>query len=122
LPVKVIVFNNGLLGFVDIEMKASGFLPMGTQLKNPNFAKMAEAMGVLGIRVEDSAELPGALQRAFAHAGPVLVDVVTNPLELVMPPKITLEQAKGFSVWMMKAVLNGRGNELVELARDTFDR
>ena len=122
LPVKVIVFNNGLLGFVDIEMKAAGFLPTGTDLKNPNFAKMAEAMGVLGIRVEDPAELPAALKQAFAHAGPVLVDVVTNPLELVMPPKINLEQAKGFSVWMMKAVLNGRGNEVMQLAKDAFER
>jgi len=122
LPVKVVVFNNGLLGFVDIEMKAAGFLPVGTDLKNPNFARMAEAMGVLGIRVEEPAELNDALKRAFAHPGPVLVDVVTNPLELVMPPKINLEQAKGFSVWMMKAILNGRGNEVLELARDTFDR
>ena len=122
LPVKIVVFNNGLLGFVDIEMKASGFLPTGTQLDNPNFADMARAIGIHGIRIENSADLPGGIAAALEHPGPVLVDVVTDPLELVMPPKITLEQVKGFSIWMMKAVLNGRGNELVELARNALDR
>lgn len=122
LPVKIVVFNNGLLGFVDIEMKASGFLPTGTHLDNPNFADMARAIGIHGIRIENAEDLPAGIGEALAHDGPVLVDVVTDPLELVMPPKITLEQVKGFSVWMMKAVLNGRGNELVELARNALDR
>lgn len=122
LPVKIVVFNNGLLGFVDIEMKASGFLPTGTHLDNPNFAQMAEAIGIHGIRIENSEDLPGGIAEALEHPGPVLVDVVTDPLELVMPPKITLEQVKGFSIWMMKAVLNGRGNELVELARNAVAR
>ena len=122
LPVKIVVFNNGLLGFVDIEMKASGFLPTGTKLDNPNFADMARAIGIHGIRIENSEDLQSGIAEALEHPGPVLVDVVTDPLELVMPPKITLEQVKGFSLWMMKAVLNGRGNELVELARTALDR
>jgi pyruvate dehydrogenase (quinone) len=122
LPVKIVVFNNGLLGFVDIEMKAGGFLPVGTHLDNPSFAKVAEAMGIYGVRVEDPAQLADAVKQAFAHDGPALIDVVTNPLELIMPPKIKLEQAKGFSVWMMKAVLNGQANEIVELARTAFGR
>ena len=122
LPVKIVVFNNGLLGFVDIEMKASGFLPTGTRLDNPNFAELARSIGIHGIRIEDSVDLPAGIREALEHDGPVLVDVVTDPLELVMPPKVTLEQVKGFSVWMMKAVLNGRGNELVELARTALDR
>jgi pyruvate dehydrogenase (quinone) len=122
LPVKIVIFNNGLLGFVDIEMKAGGFLPTGTHLDNPNFAKMAEAADIYGVRVEDSAKLADAIKAAFAHDGPALIDVVTDPLELVMPPKITIEQAKGFSVWMMKAVLNGKANEIVELARTAFGR
>ena len=120
LPVKIVVFNNGLLGFVDIEMKAGGFLPVGTHLDNPSFAKVAEAVGIYGVRVEDPAQLADAVKQAFAHDGPALIDVVTNPLELIMPPKIKLEQAKGFSVWMMKAVLNGQANEIVELARTAF--
>jgi pyruvate dehydrogenase (quinone) len=122
LPIKVVIFNNGLLGFVDIEMKAAGFLPTGTGLDNPNFADMAKAIGICGVRVEDPAELDGAIKSAFAHDGPAIIDVVTDPMELVMPPKITVEQAKGFSVWMMKAVLNGQGNELVELARSAWAR
>jgi pyruvate dehydrogenase (quinone) len=122
LPVKIVVFNNGLLGFVDIEMKAGGFLPVGTHLDNPSFAKVAEAVGIYGVRVEDPAQLADALKQAFAHDGPALIDVVINPLELIMPPKIKLEQAKGFSVWMMKAVLNGQANEIVELARTAFGR
>ena len=122
LPVKIVIFNNSLLGFVDIEMKAGGFLPMGTHLDNPSFAKIAEGAGIYGVRVEDPAQLADAVKQAFAHDGPAVVEVVTDPLELVMPPKITLEQAKGFSVWMMKAVLNGEANEIVELARTAFGR
>ncbi|KAE8761485.1 ubiquinone-dependent pyruvate dehydrogenase [Paraburkholderia madseniana] len=122
LPIKIVVFNNGLLGFVDIEMKAGGFLPVGTHLDNPDFAKVAQAMGIHGVRVEDPALLGDAIKEAFAHDGPALIDVVTDPLELVMPPKITVDQAKGFSVWMMKAVLNAQASEIVELARTAFDR
>ena len=122
LPVKIVIFNNGLLGFVDIEMKAGGFLPVGTHLDNPDFAKVAQAMGIYGVRVEDPALLHDAIAEAFAHDGPALIDVVTDPLELVMPPKVTMEQAKGFSLWMMKAVLNGQANEIVELARTAFVR
>jgi len=122
LPIKIVLFDNGLLGFVDIEMKAAGFLPIGTHLDNPNFAEMAIAIGIRGIRIEEPAELEEGIREAFDHPGPVLVDVLTNPLELVMPPKITLENARGFSVWMMKAVLNGQGTELIDLARTTWDR
>ena len=122
LPVKIVIFNNSLLGFVDIEMKAGGFLPVGTHLDNPSFAKIAEGAGIYGVRVEESAKLADAVKEAFAHDGPAVVEVVTDPLELVMPPKITLEQAKGFSVWMMKAVLNGEANQIVELARTAFGR
>jgi pyruvate dehydrogenase (quinone) len=122
LPVKVVVFNNGLLGFVDMEMKAAGFLNVGTDLANPNFAAMAEAIGILGIRVEDPAEVRPALERAFVHAGPALVDVVTDRMELVMPPRIKAEQAIGFSLYAARAILGGRGDELVELARNNLFR
>ena len=122
LPVKVVVYDNGTLGFVAMEMKAGGYLDTGTDLKNPNFAAMAEAMGIKGLRVEQSSELEGALKEAFAHKGPVLVDVVTAKQELVMPPKIQLEQAKGFSLYMLKAIINGRGDEIVELAQTNLRR
>ena len=117
LPLKVIVFNNGSLGFVAMEMKAGGFLDTGTDLRNPDFAAMATAMGIKGFRVEDSDPLEDVVAQALAHPGPVLIDVVTAGQELVIPPKIKLEQAKGFSLFMLKAIMNGRGDEVIELAR-----
>lgn len=122
LPVKVVVFNNGTLGFVEMEMKASGFLNTGTDLINPNFAKMAEAMGVLGIRVEDPNEIEGALKKAFAHKGPVLVDVVTNRMELIMPPKLKMQEVKGFNLYLLKAIIDGRGTDVIDLAKTNLWR
>ncbi|MCS3839118.1 pyruvate dehydrogenase (quinone) [Pseudomonas sp. JAI111] len=122
LPVKIIVYDNASLGFVAMEMKSSGLLDTGTDLHNPDFAAMANAMGILGIRVEDSEALEPALRRALAHDGPVLVDVVTATQELAMPPTIKLEQAKGFSLYMLKAVMSGRGDEVIELARTNWFR
>ncbi len=116
LPVKIVIFNNGVLGFVALEMKAAGFVELGTDLENPDFAAMATAMGILGVRVEDPGELPQALDRVFAHDGPAVLDVVTATQELSMPPTIGMEQAKGFSLWMLRAVLSGRGDEVIDLA------
>ena len=122
LPVKVVVLNNGTLGFVEIEMKANGFLPTGVDLKNPNFALMAEAMGIRGIRVEKPQDLKAALAAAFSHDGPALVDVVSARQELVLPPKTTLGEAFHFGMFTMKAVLDGRGRELIDLARTNLRR
>ncbi len=117
LPVKVVVLNNGTLGFVEMEMKAAGFVDTAVTLKNPDFAAMAAAMGIKGVRVEDPAKLEGALRDAFAHKGPALVDVVSARQELAMPPKATLEQAYGFSLFLMKAVMDGRATQVIDLAR-----
>jgi pyruvate dehydrogenase (quinone) len=122
LPVKVIVYDNGSLGFVAMEMKTSGYLDTNTDLKNPDFAAMANAMGILGIRVEQSSDLEPALRKALSHNGPVLVDVITAKQELVLPPKIQFEQAKGFSLYMLRAIMNGRGDEVVELAQTNLRR
>jgi pyruvate dehydrogenase (quinone) len=122
LPIKIVIFNNGLLGFVDIEMKAGGFLPTGTRLDNPDFASMAESMGIYGVRVEDPGQLKSAISAAFAHEGPAVIDVLTDRQELVMPPEIKVEQAKGFSLWMLKAVLNGQANEIVSVAKTALIR
>jgi pyruvate dehydrogenase (quinone) len=122
LPVKVVVFHNAKLGFVDMEQKVAGYLPTGVDLKNPDFAKMAEAVGILGIRVEDPADLEQAITRALIHHGPAVLDVMTSPQELSMPPKIELEQAYGFGLFMLKAVLSGRGSEVVELAKTNLFR
>ncbi len=122
LPVKVIVFNNGVLGFVEMEMKANGFLNTGTDLINPNFAKMAEAMGVYAVRVEDPNELEAAVKKALAHPGPVLIDVVTNRMELVMPPKVKMQEVKGFNLYLMKAIMDGRGMDVIDLAKTNLWR
>jgi pyruvate dehydrogenase (quinone) len=108
LPVKVVVFNNGALGFVELEQKSTGFLPFGTEFKNPSFAAMAEAVG--------------GIAGALAYDGPVLVDAVVNRTELAMPPAITMEMAKGFSLYMVKAVISGRADEVIDLARTNLWR
>ncbi|WP_339508288.1 ubiquinone-dependent pyruvate dehydrogenase [Pseudomonas sp. RL_35y_Pfl2_P42] len=117
LPVKIIVLNNGTLGFVEMEMKAHGFLDVGCELENPNFAAMAQAIGIKGIRVEKSSDLAGALEEAFCHPGPVVVDVVSERQELIMPPKTTFAEAQGFGLFMLKAVLDGRARQLIDLAK-----
>jgi pyruvate dehydrogenase (quinone) len=117
LPVKVVIFNNGVLGFVALEMKAAGLVNTGVDLKNPDFAAMARAMGIFARRVEDPGELPGAMKEMLGHGGPALLDVVTAKQELSMPPTITAEEIKGFSLWVLRAVMNGRGDEVVDLAK-----
>jgi pyruvate dehydrogenase (quinone) len=122
LPVKVVVFNNGALGFIELEQKSTGFLPFGTDFENPNFAAMAEAVGIRGIRLEDPAGVQEGITTAMAHDGPVLVDAVVNRTELAMPPSITAEMAKGFTLYMVKAVMDGRAVELIDLARTNLWR
>ncbi len=122
LPVKVVVFNNGSLGFVEMEMKAAGLLETGVALVNPDFAAMARGAGLFAQRVEDPADLRDAVRAVLAHDGPALLDVVTARQELAMPPKIGAKQAAGFSLWVAKAVLDGRGTEVVDLARTNLLR
>jgi pyruvate dehydrogenase (quinone) len=122
LPVKVVVFNNGALGFIELEQKSAGFLPNGTDLKNPNFAAMAETIGMRGIRIEDPAQIEDGIAAALAHDGPVLIDAVVNRSELVMPPAITVEMAKGFSLYMLRAVMNGQADQVVDLAESNLWR
>jgi pyruvate dehydrogenase (quinone) len=122
LPVKVIVLNNGTLGFVELEMKAAGLLETGVELKNPDFAAMANAMGIHGRRVSRASDLPSAVAEVLSHEGPALLDVVSNRLELSMPPKISGEQVKGFSLYALKAVMSGRGDSIVDLALSNLSR
>jgi pyruvate dehydrogenase (quinone) len=117
LPVKVVIFNNGVLGFVALEMKASGFIETGTDLQNPDFAAMARAMGIHAIRVEDPGELSAGIRDVLSHDGPAVLDVVTAKQELSMPPTITAEQVKGFSLWVLRAVMSGKGDEVLDLAK-----
>jgi pyruvate dehydrogenase (quinone) len=117
LPVKLIVLNNGTLGFVEMEMKASGFLDTGTALKNPDFAAMARAVGIHAVRVEEPGGLDAAVREVLAHDGPALLDAVSARQELAMPPKTTLDQAMSFGMFVAKAVLDGRATQLIDLAR-----
>ncbi|HEY1418085.1 MAG TPA: thiamine pyrophosphate-dependent enzyme, partial [Myxococcaceae bacterium] len=117
LPVKVVVFRNEALAFVELEMKAAGFVEFTTDLKNPSFAKIAEGSGVLGLTAERPDQVRPMLIQALAHDGPALVEVLVNRQELSLPPSISLEQVKGFGLFALKAVLSGRGDELVDLAK-----
>jgi pyruvate dehydrogenase (quinone) len=117
LPVKVVVFRNDALAFVELEMKAAGLLDFATDLHNPDFAKMAEAAGLLGLRAETSDQVRPMIARALAHAGPALVEVFVHRHELAMPPTVSLEQVAGFGLFMLKAVLTGRGDQVIDLAR-----
>ncbi|ACB26824.1 pyruvate dehydrogenase (quinone) [Methylobacterium sp. PvP062] len=122
LPVKIVVLNNGTLGFVEMEMKAAGFLETGVALVNPDFAAMASGAGIFARRVEDPAALPDAMRAMLDHDGPALLDVVSARQELSMPPKIGLEQATGFGMWLAKAVIDGRGTEIIDLAKTNLWR
>ncbi|WP_201447173.1 ubiquinone-dependent pyruvate dehydrogenase [Burkholderia gladioli] len=120
LPLTLVVFNNSSLGFVSMEMKAGGYLDDDTRLADTDYAAIARGAGIDGIRVERSDELEAALKEAFSRPHPVLVDVRIARQEIALPPKIEWAQAKGFSLYMLKAVLNAKGNEVVELATTMF--
>ena len=122
LPVKVVVFNNGALGFIELEQKSTGFINTGTELENPNFAMMAEAIGLKGVRIEAPRQAEAQIEEALAHNGPVVIDAVVNRMELAMPPKVTSQMAKGFTLYRIKAILNGRTDEIVELASTNLRR
>jgi pyruvate dehydrogenase (quinone) len=117
LPVKVVVFNNGALSFVELEMKAAGIVTYATDLDNPDFAGIARAAGLFGVRVEKAGELEDALRAAFSHDGAALVDVRSDRHELSLPPKLTYGEIKGFSLYATRTVLSGGGKELIELAK-----
>jgi pyruvate dehydrogenase (quinone) len=116
LPIKVVVFNNGALAFVELEMKAAGYVNFGTDLEGPDFSQLATSCGFLGLRVTRAAELEAKTKQFLAHDGPALLDVKVKRQELSMPPIITIEQARGFGLYLLHAVLSGRGDEVLDLA------
>jgi pyruvate dehydrogenase (quinone) len=117
LPVKVVVFRNDALAFVELEMKATGILDFGTELANPDFARLAEAAGLLGLTAARPEQVRPMIAQALEHDGPALLEVLVHRQELAMPPSISLEQVTGFGIFMAKAVLSGRGDELIDLAK-----
>ncbi len=121
LPIKVCVFNNSSLNFVELEMKVEGLLDTYTDLVNPDFARVAEAIGFWSRRVEKSSDVASAVQQWLAEPGPALIDVVVDRFELVMPPKVEAAQVFGTALYSLKAVLAGRGREVFELVRGVVD-
>lgn len=120
LPIKICVFNNGALDFVELEMKVEGLLDRYTDLKNPDFGKVAEAIGLWGRRVEKAGDLEGAIKAWLAEPGPALLDVVTSRFELVMPPKVQPKMAFGTALYSAKALIDGRSMDLLHMAEDNL--
>jgi len=116
-PVKIVVFQNDALSFVELEMKAAGVLSFGTDLVNPDFSKIGEACGFFSRTVEDPNDIEEALRAALLHPGPALVCVKVARHELSLPPTIDFEQAKGFGIYLVKAMLSGKGDEILDLAK-----
>ena len=120
LPVKILVFNNSVLGMVKLEMEVAGLPDYQTDLKNPNFAKLAEAIGMMVVRIENPADVSSGLERALQHSGPALIDVVTDPNALSLPPRIAPEMVVGFGLTMGKLVLSGRIDEVVDTIKNNI--
>jgi pyruvate dehydrogenase (quinone) len=122
IPIKIVVFDNGKLGFVELEQKGEGMLPVFTDLKNPDFGKLAEAVGLWGRTVTDAADLETAMQEWLAEPGPALLSVKVEPMELVMPPTITVESAYGMALYSTKALLHGKAGDVFEMIAENFPK
>ena len=120
LPIKVVVFDNGKLGFVEIEQKAEGMTPLYTELKNPDFGAVAKAVGIWGHRVDKVTELEDAIRSWLAQPGPALLHVDVAPMQLVTPPFIAPEAALGMALYSARAVLHGHGGDVVEMIRENL--
>ena len=120
LPIKMVVFDNSSLGFVELEQKAEGLLDAYTNLENPDFGRVAEAIGIWGRRVTDPGQLDAAVQDWLAAPGPALLDVVTDRFELVMPPKVEFDQVFGMALYSTKGILAGRAGSVFELIKNAI--
>ena len=114
LPIKIVIFNNGTLGMVKLEMRVAGYEDFGVDFKSVNFAKLAEAVGIRGFRVEDSGSLKDSLATALRHNGPAIIDVVTNPNALALPPKIDAKEVAGYGLYVAKQTLHGKLFESID--------
>jgi thiamine pyrophosphate-dependent acetolactate synthase large subunit-like protein len=122
LPIKIIIFNNHSYGFVQLEMMEAGTYSHNTDLKNPNFAKVAEAIGIKGIFINKPEDIESGLKEAFAHDGPVVVDVQVSSHELIMPPKVEIDQVKGFALYASRVILDGDFKTLIDVAKENLFR
>ena len=117
LPIKIAVYDNGKLGFVDIEQKAAGLVPLYTELKNPDFGEVARAMSIWGRRVSRAGELEDAVRSWLAQPGPALLHVKVKPMQLVTPPSpfVSAEAVVGMAVYSTRAMLQGKGHDVWEM-------
>lgn len=117
LPIKIVVYDNGKLGFVDIEQKAAGLVPVYTDLKNPDFGEVAKAMGLWGDSISKAGDLEEAVQTWLAQPGPAVLHVKVNPMQLVMPPSplVAPEAVVGMAVYSARAMLHGKGHDVWEM-------
>jgi len=120
LPVKIVVFNNRSLGMVKLEMQVAGIPDRETNMLNPDFAKLAEAMGMPGITIDNPADVKSGLEKAFIQDGPVLVAIQTDPNALAMPPKLEFDQMKGFAFYMGRMMLSGRMDEVFKIISSNY--
>ncbi|MCC8409667.1 thiamine pyrophosphate-dependent enzyme [Mucilaginibacter sp. UR6-1] len=120
LPVKIIVFNNRSLGMVKLEMEVAGLPDWQTDMHNPDFMLVAQAMGMKGFTVNEPTGVKAAIQAAFQHDGPALVNIMTDPNALAMPPKIEFKQVKGMALSMSKLILNGEMNEVLDTVKANY--
>jgi pyruvate dehydrogenase (quinone) len=120
LPVKIIVFNNRSLGMVKLEMEVAGIPDLETDMLNPDFVKIAEAMGMMGMSIDDPEEVKSGIEKAFLHDGPVLVSIQTDPNALAMPPKLEFDQVKGVALYMGKMMLSGRMDEVFKIINSNY--
>ena len=122
LPIKIAVFNNGKLGFIDIENKAAGMEPVFTDLKNPDFGEVARGMGLWGHMVSKAGELEDAVQAWLAQPGPAVLDVRVKPMQLVTPPSpfVSPEAVVGMAVYSAKAMLHGHGHDVWEMITENI--
>ncbi|MDT3404634.1 thiamine pyrophosphate-dependent enzyme [Mucilaginibacter terrae] len=120
LPIKIVVFNNRSLGMVKLEMEVAGLPDWQTDMHNPDFALLAQAMGIKGVTVTDPEQVETALRDAFAHNGPVLLNVMTDPNALAMPPKLEFAQVKGMALTMSKYILNGQAGEVWDTIKANY--
>jgi pyruvate dehydrogenase (quinone) len=120
LPIKIIVFNNLSLGMVKLEMQVAGIPDFETDMLNPDFIIIAEAMGMTGIGIDNPDDVKSGLEKAFMHEGPVLVSIQTDPNALAMPPKLEFDQMKGFALYMGKMMLSGRMDEAFKIISSNY--
>ena len=120
LPVKIIVFNNRSLGMVKLEMEVAGIPDLETDMLNPNFVKIAEAMGMMGMSIDDPDDVKSGIEKAFLYDGPVLVSIQTDPNALAMPPKLEFDQMKGVALYMGKMMLSGRMDEVFKIIKSNY--